>query len=203
MGDGRQTAYRGEVDIRQAMDELRRRGIPLIGVPFGREGDALDSKDVAIEQLPQQFRVFSGNEIEINAIAKLRGLLGQPKQVQLKLTPSDGPTQVIQTLEVTATEADDIQPVQFTFTADSPGTYLLEVSAETAEGELLLANNRQTAYLTVLEGGLRVLYLYGNRLGEQLEMRRSLASSQDIELTESYIRHLSADDWPDPRADMY
>ena len=25
-------------------------------------------------------------------------------------------------------------------------------------------------------------------------MRRSLASSQDIELTESYIRHLSADD---------
>ena len=202
MGDGRQTAYRGEVDIRQAMDELRRRGIPLIGVPFGREGDVLDSKDVAIEQLPQQFRVFSGNEIEINAIAKLRGLLGQPKQVQLKLTPSDGPTQVIQTLEVTATEADDIQPVQFTFTADSPGTYLLEVSAETAEGELLLANNRQTAYLTVLEGGLRVLYLYGNRLGEQLEMRRSLASSQDIELTESYIRHLSADDWPDPRANV-
>ena len=63
-------------------------------------------------------------------------------------------------------------------------------------------NNRQTAYLTVLEGGLRVLYLYGNRLGEQLEMRRSLASSQDIELTESYIRHLSADDWPDPRANV-
>ena len=171
MGDGRQTAYRSEVDIRQAINELRRRGVPLIGVPFGREGDVYQSKDVAIEQLPQQFRVFSGNDVTIDAIARLRGVLGSPVQVQLKLTPQNGDPQILQTIEVTATEADDIQPVQFTMTAAQPGVYMLEVEAESADGEIMLANNRQIAYLTVLEGGLRVLYLYGNRLGEQLEMR--------------------------------
>ncbi|MEC9095519.1 MAG: glutamine amidotransferase [Planctomycetota bacterium] len=202
MGDGRQTAYRGDVDIRQAMNELRRRGVPLIGVPFGREGDVLQSKDVAIEQLPQQFRVFSGNDVQVNAITRLRGVLGAPIQVQLKLTPQGGETKVVQTLEVAANEANDIQPVEFTLTAADPGVYMLEVVAESAEGEILLANNRQTAYLTVLEGGLRVLYLYGNRLGEQLEMRRSLASSPDIELTESYIRHFSSRNWPDPRTNI-
>ena len=202
MGDGRQTAYRGAIDIRQAINELRRRGVPLIGVPFGREGDVFQSKDVAIEQLPQQFRVFSGNDVQINAIARLRGVLGSPIQVQLKLTPQDGETEVVQTLEVTATEANDIQPVQFTVTAATPGVYMLEVMAESAEGEVLLANNRQIAYLTVLEGGLRVLYLYGNRLGEQLEMRRSLASSPDIELSENYIRHFSTRNWPDPRTNI-
>ncbi len=202
MGDGRQTAYRGDVDIRQAINELRRRGIPLIGVPFGREGDVLQSKDIAIEQLPQQFRVFAGNDIQINAIARLRGVLGNPNRVQLKLTPQGGETETVQTLEVVATEAEDIQPVQFTMTAGEPGVYMLEVVAESAEGEVLLANNRQTAYLTVLEGGLRVLYLYGNRLGEQLEMRRSLASSPDIELSESYIPHISSLNWPDPRTNV-
>ena len=202
MGDGRQTAYRSDVDIRQAIDELRRRGIPLIGIPFGREGDVQQSKDIAIEQLPQQFRVFSGNDIEINAIARLRGVLSEPVQVQLKMTPTNGETQIVQTVDVTATETDDIQPVQFTLTAGEPGTYMLEVVANSVDGEVLLANNRQTAYLTVLEGGLRVLYLYGNRLGEQLEMRRSLASSPDIELSESYLRHLSSKNWPDPRANV-
>ena len=202
MGDGRQTAYRSEVDIRQAINELRRRGVPLIGVPFGREGDVYQSKDVAIEQLPQQFRVFSGNDVTIDAIARLRGVLGSPVQVQLKLTPQNGDPQILQTIEVTATEADDIQPVQFTMTAAQPGVYMLEVEAESADGEIMLANNRQIAYLTVLEGGLRVLYLYGNRLGEQLEMRRSLASSPDIELSEAYIRHLSNRDWPDPRSNI-
>lgn len=202
MGDGRQTEYRSEVDIRQAINELRRRGVPLIGVPFGREGDVYQSKDVAIEQLPQQFRVFSGNDVTIDAIARLRGVLGSPVQVQLKLTPQNGDPQILQTIEVTATEADDIQPVQFTMTAAQPGVYMLEVEAESADGEIMLANNRQIAYLTVLEGGLRVLYLYGNRLGEQLEMRRSLASSPDIELSEAYIRHLSNRDWPDPRSNI-
>ena len=202
MGDGRQTAYQGEVDIRQAMNELRRRGVPLIGVPFGREGDVLQSKDIAIEQLPQQFRVFSGNDVQINAIARLRGVLGSPTKVHLKLTPQGGATEVVQTLEVIATEANDIQPVQFILTASQPGVYMLEVEAASAEGEVLLSNNRQVAYLTVLEGGLRVLYLYGNRLGEQLEMRKSLASSPDIELSESYIRHFSPQNWPDPRTNV-
>jgi uncharacterized membrane protein len=202
MGDGRQTAYQGEVDIRQAMDELRRRGVPLIGVPFGREGDVLQSKDIAIEQLPQQFRVFSGNDVQINAIARLRSVLGSPTKVNLKLTTEEGATEVVQTLEVIATEADDIQPIQFMLTASQPGVYMLEVEADSAEGEVLLSNNRQAAYLTVLEGGLRVLYLYGNRLGEQLEMRKSLASSPDIELSENYIRHFSSQNWPDPRTNI-
>ena len=42
---------------------------------------------------------------------------------------------------------------------------------------LITDNNRLTAFLTVLEGGLRVLYVYGDLLGEQRLLRRSIDAS--------------------------
>ena len=202
LGDGTQTSYRPKVDLREAMDQLRNHGIPLITVPFGRVGDTFEARDIAIEQLPQQYRVFSGNIISLDCLARLRGVQNRPLKVQLWLTTEQGTPQVLDTVEVVADRAEAVVPVNFQWTAAEPGNYQFSVQAETVEGELLVENNTQTAFLTVLEGGLRVLYFYGNRIGEQLELRRSLAASPDIELTEHYIRHNQNPSWPDPRTQI-
>ncbi|MCS5630961.1 MAG: glutamine amidotransferase, partial [Pirellulaceae bacterium] len=199
MGDGTQTSYRPQIDMREAISVLRNMGIALITVPFGREGDTLQARDVSIEQLPQQYRVFSGNDVSIDCLARLKGVANRPLRVQLLLKSEDESMVVQETIEIVADKADEVVPVRFQWTAKAPGQYQMAVKIETVDGELLLQNNTQTAFLTVLEGGLRVLYFYGNRLGEQLELRRSLGSSPDIELLESYIRHGKNPRWPDPR----
>jgi hypothetical protein len=199
MGDGTQTSYRPQVDVREAISVLRNMGIALITVPFGREGDTFVARDVSIEQLPQQYRVFSGNDVSIDCLARLKGVANRPLRVQLLLKSENENMVVQETLEIVADNADAMVPVRFQWTAKTPGQYQIAVKIEAVDGELLLQNNTQTAFLTVLEGGLRVLYFYGNRLGEQLELRRSLGSSPDIELLESYIRHGKDSRWPDPR----
>ena len=199
MGDGTQTSYRPQVDVREAISVLRNMGIALITVPFGREGDTFQARDVSIEQLPQQYRVFSGNDVSIDCLARLKGVANRPLRVQLLLKSENENMVVQETLEIVADNADAMVPVRFQWTAKTPGQYQIAVKIEAVDGELLLQNNTQTAFLTVLEGGLRVLYFYGNRLGEQLELRRSLGSSPDIELLESYIRHGKDSRWPDPR----
>ena len=202
MGDGTQTSYRPHIDMREAISVLRNMGIALITVPFGREGDTLQARDVSIEQLPQQYRVFSGNDVSIDCVARLKGVANRPLRVQLLLKPENESMVVQETIEIVADSADAVVPVSFQWTAKAPGQYQIAVKIEAVEGELLLQNNIQTAFLTVLEGGLRVLYFYGNRLGEQLELRRSLGSSPDIELLESYIRHGKNPRWPDPRTNI-
>ena len=57
-------------------------------------------------------------------------------------------------------------------------------------------NNRLDAYLTVLEGGLRVLYLDGEKRFEQKFLRRAINASPDIELDDRIIDRRSEKQWP-------
>ena len=68
-----------------------------------------------------------------------------------------------------------------------PGHSRLYLKAETQLGELVAKNNELSAYLTVLEGGLRVLYLDGEKWHEQRFLRASLNASPDIELDDRII----------------
>jgi uncharacterized membrane protein len=63
-------------------------------------------------------------------------------------------------------------------------------------GELVTRNNELTAYLTVLEGGLRTLYMYGDLLGEQRLLRRAIDASPDIQLDDLFLDPKNARQWP-------
>ncbi|MFP6588213.1 MAG: vWA domain-containing protein, partial [Pirellulaceae bacterium] len=148
MGDGTQTSYRPQIDMREAISVLRNMGIALITVPFGREGDTLQARDVSIEQLPQQYRVFSGNDVSIDCLARLKGVANRPLRVQLLLKSADESMVVQETIEIVADNADVVVPVRFQWTAKAPGQYQMAVKIEAVDGELLLQNNTQTAFLT-------------------------------------------------------
>ena len=51
MGDGTQTTFDPEVEIRQVGQELERLGIPLYAVPFGDGGTVQYSRDIAVQQV--------------------------------------------------------------------------------------------------------------------------------------------------------
>ncbi|MFP6751235.1 MAG: glutamine amidotransferase [Pirellulaceae bacterium] len=200
MGDGTQTTFDPEVEIRQVGQELERLGIPLYAVPFGDGGTVQYSRDIAVQQLPQQYTVYVKNQLAVRSVIRIRGYVNQQIPVQLILEKGDGTEQVVQTKQLTPRRDDEQIPVEMTYIPQQPGQYTLRVRAAKQDGELLWENNELASFLTVREGGLRVLYLYGSRIGEQLELRRSIASSPYMEVVQQYISLKGRNRWPDPRA---
>ena len=199
MGDGTQTAYAPRIEIHQAGRELERLGIPLYTVPFGQQGDVQQARDLSLEQLPQQYTVFVKNRLTVRAVVRVRGYVNQQLPVTLKVQDEESKEVFRQTVQVIARTDDQQVPVEISYVPEQTGRYLLSCKVAEQPGELLPENNEQTAYLTVLEGGIKVLYLYGSRLGEQLELRNTIASSPDMELVEQLVSMQSRKNWPDQR----
>lgn len=196
LGDGAQTAFEPRVEIQPAADELRRQDAPLFAVAFGPEGETTAARDVAIESLPDQLSVFVKNELTIKGSLRVRGFVNQQIPVELALEDQDGREQIIGAQEVAVADDGATVDVVFRYAPEKPGTFKLTMRAPARPGELVVRNNELTAFLTVLEGGLRVLYVEGELRAEALFLRRSLAASQDIELDFQWIDHRRRDTWP-------
>lgn len=196
MGDGVQTAFHPEVEIQQVSRELARLGYPLFTVPFGAVGDVAQARDVAVENLPDQYTVFVKNELPVRAAVRVRGYVNRPIPVELEVTKPDGESRVVGPVEVTATEDDQRVPVELRYIPPVSGRYRLTMRAAEQPGELVTENNQLSAYLRVLEGGLRVLYLEGTLRSESRFLRQSLADSADIELDYLWLDPRLRDRWP-------
>ncbi len=201
-GDGVQTAYDPAVEIHEAGRELARMGTPLYAVPFGRAGAEDQSRDVSVENLPEQYTVFVKNELQLRGVVRVRGYANQPIPVELVVEDEQGQQQVIGPKNIVAREDGQQLEVEMNYTPTVPGHYKLTLRAPEQPGELVTKNNALTAFLTVLEGGLKVAYLYGGLLGEQRYLRWSLESSPDIDLRHVFIDPRNRDRWPDDRSDL-
>jgi uncharacterized membrane protein len=65
---------------------------------------------------------------------------------------------------------------------ETPGEFKLTLRVSPMPNELVLSNNELSTFVTVLAGGLRVLYLEGEVRAEQKWIYRALDASQDIQL---------------------
>jgi uncharacterized membrane protein len=197
LGDGAQTAYDPKIETQAAARKLRDDfAAPLYTVTFGLSGDAAQSRDVAVERLDEQFTVFVKNELVVRSLVRIRGYSRQDIPVELLVRDSSGKTQPVARRTVRAAEDNRQVEVEFAYTPQTPGHYRLAVRAEKQDGEQVEKNNQLDAFLTVLEGGLRVLYLYGNLPFEQKAVRRAINASPDIELDDRYIDSRDHRQWP-------
>ncbi|MEZ6115123.1 MAG: glutamine amidotransferase [Pirellulaceae bacterium] len=195
--DGAQRAYSPKVDMQQAARELARLGYPLFTVPFGKPRDQTQARDVAVENLQDQYTVFVNNEVNIQGSLRIQGYANQPVPVSMTVTDPDGNQNSLGPLQRSATEEGQLVRFEFPLIPDKVGQYRLEVQAAVQPGELVTENNQLTAFLNVLDGGLRVLFVYGNVLGgEQQILRQSLSSSPDIQLDERPVSMLGRANWP-------
>jgi uncharacterized membrane protein len=188
LGDGAQNAFEPLVETHDAARKLRDDfAAPLYAVTFGPAGDAAQSRDVAVERLDEQFTVFVKNELLVRAVLRVRGYVKQDLPVSLALESNDGRREVVGSRTVRSDEDGRQVEVEFTYTPQKPGRYRLAVAADPQPGELVVKNNRLDAFLTVLEGGLRVLYLDGEKRFEQKFLRQALNASPDIELDDRIL----------------
>lgn len=196
LGDGTQTAFQPDVEIYDAARELGVRGYPLYTVTFGPAGDAAQSRDVAVENLPEQYTVFVKNQLNVRGLVRVRGYVNKEIPVRLEIEDIDGGKKVIGPVSVQVDQDNQQVDVNLTYVPQKAGQYRLTLLAEEQSGELVTKNNRLTAFLTVLEGGLRVLYLEGELRQEQKYIRWALRSSPDIDLEFQWFPSRLRQDWP-------
>jgi uncharacterized membrane protein len=196
LSDGKQRALAPRVDIQDPARELARLGYPLYTIAMGVSRDQAQARDVEVQNLPDQYTVFVKNELEINALVRAQGYVNQELPVELVMQSSQAGRETFGPISVRPTLDGQQLPVRFTYTPERPGQYKLTVQVAAQAGELVTGNNQLSAFLSVLEGGLRVLYLYGSIVsGQRLECE-SIASSSDIQLDHMWIDKRRRDLWP-------
>lgn len=197
MGDGRQTAFNTTTESASAARRLRdEAAAPLYATVFGPAGDTAQAKDVAIERLDEQYTVFVKNEVVIRGRMKIAGYANQPVAVEAFVADLAGKETSIARLTKTARLEGEGVEFEFPYLPQTPGHFKVTVRAAPQPGELVTKNNELSAYLTVLEGGLRVLLIDSGKRAEFKFLRRSLNDSPDIELDDRIVDSLNRKAWP-------
>lgn len=197
LGDGRDTAFNPQTESAAAARRLRDEfAAPWYSIALGPAGDTAQAKDVAIERLDEQYTVFVKNEVVIRGRMRIAGYANQPVGVEAVVIDAQGKETLIGKLTKTARQDGEGQEFEFSYLPQLPGHYKLTVRAAAQPGELVVKNNELSAYLTVLEGGLRVLLIDGGKRAEFKFLRRALNDSPDIEVDDLMIDSLNRKSWP-------
>lgn len=163
--------------------------VPLYTFYFGQPGGS-DRSDLAIENLLVNGTVFANAPMRVSGQLTAEGYANRRAKVQLLWERVDdkgkSKMEVVDTSEQEIVAADSRTPVSLGYTPTTPGEYKVTLRAESPEGELITTNNESSTFVTVREGGIKVLYLYGaSNIGggagvEQAFVPRSIDESPDI-----------------------
>ena len=160
-------------------------GTPVFAVAVGERASG-DQPDIAIEDLLVSDTAFASAPLDANATLRVTGFPNQPVRVRLLWENARGGMETVDANRIEVRPGIGEYPMTFRHTPSEPGEWKLTVEAETLEGETLRGNNRTSTFVTVREGGIRVLYLVGaTRVRgspwiEQRFIRQSLAESPDL-----------------------
>lgn len=160
-------------------------GAPLIAVPIGDRATGT-GVDLEIEDLLVSENAFAGAPLPVRATLRASGLPNRRAVVQLRWENAEGDAEVVASQQIVVRPGQASYPVALSHTPTDPGEWKLTVVAPPVEGETISANNTQSTFVNVREGGIRVLYLAGaTRRGgspgrEQRFLTASLAASPDV-----------------------
>lgn len=199
LSDGAQRAYPPlDTAPQTAATRLKHLGCPLFTVPFGQAHGLGQAKDVAVVDLLTNEYVFVKNRLPVDAKVRVNGYTNRDITVRLLFeSVSDNPSgngkmQVVDQKVIRATRPDELVPVQLGYAPETPGQFKVTVDVPDQAGELVTTNNSQSTFVTVLAGGLNVLYLEGSppRIDTRF-LRSALDASPDIEVDYLSLSKLS------------
>ncbi|GHT10952.1 hypothetical protein FACS1894170_03890 [Planctomycetales bacterium] len=160
--------------------------MPLYAVPLGQAGLADTVRDIAVDSIQGNDRVFVRNHFIVSGSIRVNGFIDQPIPVQLLFENKNGEMSVVKMTQVTAKENGQLVPYRLSFAPPEIGTFQYTVRVVPQEKELVATNNEQSGFVRVIDGGLRVMCLSADRNFEQGPLRQSLAASEDINV--QYVR---------------
>ncbi|MEX1222927.1 MAG: glutamine amidotransferase, partial [Pirellulales bacterium] len=197
LGDGAEQTFGTSRQLPQsAARQLAQLGVPLYTAAFGQRVGGQQARDVALESMTDNPTVFVNNELAITGSIRVNGYVGQDIPVQLRYEVEPGRMEVVDTQVIRA--SGDNEQVEFSLKhiPTAAGEFKVEVVATPQDGEVTTTNNQLPTYVTVLPGGLRVLYVEGELRREQKFLRRALDSSPDMEVDFEWINRKTQSQWP-------
>lgn len=192
LSDGAQRAYAPhDLAPQTPARRMADLGCPLYAMTFGQSRGASQARDVALKDLLANQTVYVKNQLTAAGSARLDGYTNQPVPVQLLLENGAGKMEVVATRELRSTADGQSLPFELATVPQVSGEFKLTMRVEKQPGELVGTNNELSTFITVMAGGLNVLYLEGDLRIEQKFLRRSLDASPDIRV--DYLRVVDRD----------
>ena len=169
-----------------AAARLRDAGMPLYTVPLGQAGLDANARDIAIESVHANDRVFVKNNLLVTGTLRITGFADQVIPVQMLFETERGKQEAVANTTVQAREDGQSVAFQLSYAPQTVGLFKYTVKVPPQERETTDRNNEQSGFVQVLEGGLRVLFIQGQQNFEQGPLRRALNASPDINV--NYLR---------------
>lgn len=185
--------------------------IPLYTFTFGKPSLGLQS-DVRIDDLLVNNVLFADTPATVQATLTADGYTNQKVKVQLLWENKEGEMVAVDTRQVTIDPNQPQVPLSLSYTPKESGEFKIAVAVESPEGEVATTNNSQSTFVTVMKGGINVLYLVGSRRiggGPGIEPRfvrstlsflpRSARAFRPDQLSPRTARHARTDSRGQPR----
>jgi len=183
LSDGAQRAYAPrDIAPQGPARRLADLGFALYTFPFGQARGLGQTRDVAIGDLSVNPTVYVKNELVARGIARVEGFGNQPLPVQLLLESAGGKMVPVASEKLKSAQAGESIAVELATIPETPGEYKVTLRVPKQPGELVTTNNEASTFVTVLKGGIKVLYLEGALRVDQLYLRRSLDASPDVKV---------------------
>ncbi len=162
-----------------AAQKLKALRIPVNVVAFGSAAPGDGPRDIAVKDFIAGPTVFVKNQLQIKATVTAKGYPGKKLTAQLF---EEGKVEPVATAQFDAPENGQPYALgNMAYVPERPGEIRLTLKIVPQEGELTTTNNEIGTYITVLKGGLNVLYVQGPAFSwEYRFLARALDASPDI-----------------------
>jgi len=170
-----------------AAARLRDAGMPLYTIPLGQAGLDANARDIAVEAVHANDRVFVQNNFLVTGTLRISGFVDQVIPVQLLFETDRGRQEVVANTTVQAREDGQYVAFQLSYAPQEVGLFKYTVRVPPQEREITDRNNEQSGFVQVLEGGLRVLFIQGQHNFEQRPLRQALDASPDINVSNLWV----------------
>ncbi len=171
-----------------AAQQLKALQIPVYTVPVGSENAAASSRDIAVRDLVAGPVVFVKNQPEIRGVITARGFANQSLDIELHVEGE--PNNPVATRTIKAPEASDTIPITgLKYIPQTAGEKRVTLKVKPRDGELITSNNEISTYMTVLSGGLKVLYVQGSNFSHEYRfLTRALDAAKEIHADLEVVR---------------
>ncbi|MDZ4659783.1 MAG: glutamine amidotransferase [Bythopirellula sp.] len=166
MSDGAQRAFAPRDEPPQIpVERLATDKIPLYTFTYGKPSLGLQS-DVRVDDLLVNSVLFAETPATVQAMLSADGYTNQEVKVQLLWENAEGEMEAVDTRQVRIESGQRQYPLSLTYTPEKAGEFKVSVAVVAPDGELATTNNSQSTFVTVMKGGINVLYLAGaQRIG--------------------------------------
>ncbi len=197
LSDGANTSGTPPRSVAQTLKDL---GVPIYAVGFGQQTVAESSRDLAMRSISAGPLVFEKNKLVAAGELDVRGFGGQKVRLSMLFDEQQAATRLLE-LPLNDTR----MKVELAYVPVVPGEHKVKLQVselDPKKGELVESNNEIATFVTVLPGGLRVLYLDGGiESGEATFLCRALNASPDIQVDFRWVQKPLRDDPDQPLFD--